>query len=150
MKKKSVFFEALKNNSGFTLIEILIVLAIGALIMSFVGSNVIRRYDQARVDGTKIQIRQLGVILDDLRRVCGRYPTTEEGLDALVKAPATLNCKNYDPEGFIKEKRVPDDAWNRPFIYISDGNLYEIKSLGADGKEGGEGVNKDISSKALD
>ncbi|NBU20354.1 type II secretion system protein GspG [bacterium] len=150
MKKRPELSELLKQNSGFTLIEILIVLAIGALIMSFVGGNVIRRYDQARVDGTKIQIRQLGVILDDFRRVCGRYPTTEEGLDALIKAPTNLNCKNYDPEGFIKDKRVPDDAWNRAFIYISDGNTYEIKSLGADGKEGGEGVNKDISSKALD
>ena len=84
MKKRPELSELLKQNSGFTLIEILIVLAIGALIMSFVGGNVIRRYDQARVDGTKIQIRQLGVILDDFRRVCGRYPTTEEGLDALM------------------------------------------------------------------
>jgi general secretion pathway protein G len=140
---------SINNESGFTLIEMMIVLAIIGLVMSFVGTNIIRRYDQSRVDGTKIQIRQLGVVLDDFRRVCGRYPTTVEGLDALIKAPQSLNCKNYDPEGFLKERKIPEDAWGRPFLYESDGNKYVVKSLGANGKGDGEGVNKAITSDDL-
>jgi general secretion pathway protein G len=136
------------KEAGFTLIEMMIVLAIIALVMGFVGTNVIRKYDQSRVDATKIQMKQLGVILDDFRRVCGYYPSTEQGLDALVKAPTGgRQCKNYDPEGFLK--KVPQDAWNNDFVYISDGSKYTLKSLGADGKEGGDGFNKDISSDEL-
>jgi general secretion pathway protein G len=143
-------FKHTRNDvSGFTLIEMMIVMAIIALIAGFVGTKVIRRYDESRVNATRIQIRQLGVILDDFRRVCGAYPTTEQGLDSLVKAPtAGRLCKNYDPEGFIK--KVPQDAWNNDFVYVSDGSKYTIKSLGADGKEGGEGFDKDISSDDLD
>ncbi len=139
----------LMRESGFTLIEMMIVMAIIALIAGFVGTKVIRRYDESRVSATKIQIKQLGIILDDFRRVCGFYPTTEQSLDALVKAPTSGRlCKNYDPEGFIK--RVPEDAWLHEFVYISDGSKYVIKSLGADGKEGGEGFDKDISSEDID
>lgn len=137
------------KQAGFTLIEMMIVMAIIALIAGFVGTKIMRRFDEAKVSSTKIQIKQLSVILDDFRRVCGFYPTTEQGLDALVKAPTGgRQCKNYDPEGFMK--RVPQDAWNRDFVFISDGNKYVIKSLGADGKEGGDGIDKDISSDDVD
>jgi general secretion pathway protein G len=146
MRKKTLLSK--QAEAGFTLIEMMIVLAIIALVMGFVGTNVIRRYDESRVNATKIQIRQLMVILDDFRRVCGFYPSTEQGLDALVKAPTGRACKNYDPAGFIK--KVPQDAWGKDFVYSSDGNKIEIKSLGADGKEGGEGFDKDISSNDLD
>lgn len=135
-----------KPQQGFSLIEMLIVIALMALVGTFVATNVIRKYDQAKVDATRIQMRQMGVIMDDFRRVCGFYPTTEQGLDALVKAPAGRECKNYDPEGFIKDKKVPRDAWDRDFVYLSDGNKYTLKSLGNDGKEGGDGFDKDISS----
>ena len=141
---------ASNSEAGFTLIEMLIVISIIALVMGFAVTNIMRRYDEAKISATKIQIRQLGVILDDFRRVCERYPSTEENLDALIKAPAGLNCKNYDPEGFIKDRRIPQDSWNHDFIYTSDGGKYVLKSLGADGKEGGDGVNKDISSDDLD
>lgn len=134
------------SEQGFSLIEMLIVIALMALVGTFVAGNVIRKYDQAKVDATKIQIRQLGVILDDFRRVCGFYPTTDQGLDALVKPPVGRECKNYDPEGFIKEKKVPKDAWDNDFVYESDGNKYVLKSLGADNKPGGADVEKDISS----
>lgn len=130
--------------AGFTLIEMMIVLAIIALVMGFVGTNVIRKYDESRVTSTKIQIKQLATILTDFRRVCGFYPTTEQGLDALVKAPGGRTCKNYDPEGFVK--KLPQDAWNNDFMYESDGNKFKITSYGADGKPGGEGFNKDITS----
>lgn len=132
---------------GFSLIEMLIVIAIMALVGTFVVGNVMRRYEEAKVGATKVQIRQLGTVLDDFRRVCGFYPTTDQGLDALVSAPSGRECKNYDPEGFIKGKKVPTDGWDQPFNYESDGNKYVIKSLGADNKEGGEGFDKDLSSE---
>ena len=135
--------------AGFTLIEMLIVIALIGMIMAFVGTNVIRKFDQSRVDGTKIIIRNLGLALDDFRRVCGFYPTGDQGLEALIKAPSGRECKNYDSEGFIKGGKVPKDAWSNDFVYTSDGNKYVIKSLGADNAEGGEGFNKDISSDDL-
>jgi len=147
-QKRNMTSRVGNDESGFTLIEMMIVLAIIALVMGFVGTKVIRRFDESKVSATKIQIKQLSVILDDFRRVCGFYPTTEQNLDALVKAPVGRTCKNYDPEGFVK--KVPQDAWNHDFIYTSDGNKFEIKSLGADGKEGGDGFDKDISSNDLD
>lgn len=131
---------------GFSLIEMLIVMALMALVGTFVATNVIRKYDQAKVDAAKIQIKQLGVILDDFRRVCGFYPTTADGLEALIKPPTSRECKNYDPEGFIKDRKVPLDPWNNNFFYESDGAKYVLKSYGSDGKEGGDGFDKDISS----
>jgi len=135
------------GQSGFTLMEMLIVIALIGMMATFVGINVMKRYDESKVETTKIQIKQLGVVLEDFKRVCNFYPTTEQGLDALVKKPEGRECKNYDPDGFLK--KVPEDAWGHEFVYVSDGNKYVIKSLGADGQEGGEGFNKDISSEDL-
>lgn len=135
------------DSSGFSLIEMLIVIALMALVGTFVASNVIRKYDMAKVDATRIQIKQLGVILDDFRRVCGFYPTTDQGLDALIRAPGGRECKNYDPEGFIKEKKVPKDAWSNDFVYESDGNRYTLKSLGKDGRPEGSDLDADINSE---
>ena len=137
------------THQGFTLIEMMIVVAIIGLLMAVVGLNVNKRLDEARVETTKNQIRQLGLILDDFKRVCGRYPTLEQGLDALIKKENAGDCKNYDPAGYIQGGKLPEDAWNHDFIYTSDGVKYEIKSLGSDGKEGGDGINKDISSNDL-
>lgn len=149
MKLKHRLSRYLRQESGFTLIEMMIVLAIIALVGSFVTTKIIRHFDEAKVTATKIQIRQLGTILDDFRRVCSFYPTTDQGLDALVHAPSGgRTCKNYDPEGFIK--KVPQDSWSHDFIYESDGNKYKITSYGADGQPGGDGFNKDITSDDLD
>ena len=129
----------LDKQAGFTLVEMMIVISIIALIAGFVTTNVMRKFEEAKVSATRIQIKQMGMMLDDFRRVCGRYPTTEEGLDALVQLPPSITCKNFDPEGFVKGKKVPQDAWNKPFEYISDGQKFAIKSKG-------EGAHKDISS----
>lgn len=145
MKQTKTWQHTLRTQDGFSLIEMMIVLAIIALIMSFVGTNVMRRYEESKLSATKIQIRQLGVILDDFRRVCNRYPTTDEGLDALIKAPASLQCRNYDVEGFIKDKKVPRDPWDKEFDYSSDGNKYVLKSIGAK-----ERLNKEVDSDHLD
>lgn len=131
--------------AGFTLIELLIVIAVIGMIGTLVATNVMSRFEEAKVGATKAQIRQLGVVLDDFRRVCGFYPTTEQGLDALSKAPQGRECKNYDPEGFVKH--VPMDGWGNPFVYESDGNKYVLKSLGSDNAPGGTGAAADLSSE---
>jgi len=134
------------TQEGFTLIEMLVVFALIGLIATFVGGNLISKLNSSKVDATKIQMRQLGVLLDDFNRVCGFYPNTEQGLEALIKAPAGRECKNYDPEGFIKNGKLPKDAWDNPFLYESDGRKYRITSLGADNKPGGDGNDKDLNS----
>jgi len=127
----------------------LIVIALIGVIMTLVSSNIIGKFNSAKVDTTKIQMRQLGVILDDFNRVCGFYPTTDQGLDALVKAPSGRECKNYDPAGFIKDGKVPKDGWGNDFLYESEGSKYKLSSLGADNKVGGEGNDKDLASDDL-
>jgi general secretion pathway protein G len=140
----------LSNEKGFTLTEMLIVIALIAMVGTFVTVNVMSKYNKSKADATKIQMKQLGVILDDFRRDCGFYPTMEQGLDALVHKPGGRECKNYDPEGYIKGGKVPKDGFGFEFGYSSDGNKFQIKSLGNDGKEGGEGIDKDITSDELD
>lgn len=135
------------DESGMTLIEMLIVITLIGIVMGLVGLNVTKRLDEGKQNTTIIQIKQLGNALDDFRRVCGFYPMSDQGLDALVSAPAGRECKGYDPDGFLKTKKVPKDAWNNEFIYTSDGNKYVIRSLGNDRAEGGEGIAKDLSSE---
>lgn len=130
---------------GFTLTEMLIVIALIALVGTFVTSNIIARFNEGKVKATKIQIKQLGAVLDDYRRVCGRYPTTDQGLDALVNKPsAPPECKNWGPESFVK--KVPKDGFDNDFAYESDGSIMKITSLGNDNAAGGEGIDKDITS----
>lgn len=141
----------LSNQQGFTLTELLIVIALIALIGTFVTGNVINKYTKSKVDATKIQMKGLGTILDDFRRECGFYPLTDQGLDALVAKPTNgRECKGYSPEGYIKNGKVPKDGFGNEFMYESDGNKFVIKSLGNDNKEGGEGFDKDILSSELD
>lgn len=141
----------LKDTRGFSLIEMLIVISLIGLIGTWLATNVGNKLQKAKVDGTKIQMRQLGVYLEDFRRVCGFYPTTEQGLDALVSAPSGgRQCKNYDPDGFVKDRKIPKDGWDADFMYESDGGKYVIRSFGADARAGGSGVDKDLSSDELD
>jgi general secretion pathway protein G len=136
-----------EREAGFTLIEMMIVVAIIGLIMGMVGLNVMKKFDEARVDTTKNQIRQLTLILADFKRQCGNYPTSEQGLDALVRKENAPNCKNWEP--FVPNSKLPQDAWSRDFLYSASGDDIEVKSLGSDGKDGGDGTSKDISSKEL-
>lgn len=139
------------RTQGFTLIEMLIVVAIIGMIATFVGGQVLSKFDKAKVDSTKIQMRQLSVVLDDYRRECNRYPTADQGLQALLTAPTSEpKCKNYNPDGYLKGNKVPHDAWDGEFQYQSDGNKFTLISLGRDGKEGGEGLDADINSDELD
>lgn len=144
--------KALSNsNRGFTLIEIMLVISLLAIVMGLVGRKLFGTVGRGKVGATKIQIKQIEGNLDTYRVDCNFYPTTEQGgLKALIEAPTTgRKCPNYNPAGYNNEKKkLPVDAWGNEYIYTCDDGInYEIKSLGADGVEGGEGDNADISSK---
>jgi general secretion pathway protein G len=132
------------EEAGFTLIELLIVIAVIGMIGTLVATNVMGRFEEAKIGTTKEQIRSLGLVLDDFKRVCNFYPTTDQGLDALTKAPQGRECKNYPTDNFTKH--IPKDGWGNDYVYESDGNKYVLKSLGADNAPGGTGNNQDISS----
>ena len=131
--------------SGFTLIELLVVLAILALLAGLVGSQVIGYLGRAKSDTARLQVEQLGQSLDLFMIDVGRYPTSEEGLEALVKAPKNASSW-YGP--YLKKGAVPKDPWGRDYVYRSPGEhgAYDLYSLGADGTEGGDGENTDITS----
>ena len=129
---------------GFTLIELLIVIAILGLLAALVVPNVIGQGEEAKRKLVCIQQKALKDALDSFKITMGTYPTTEEGLKALIQNPNPQKYKNYPVDGFLKDKKLPKDPWQRDYIYINNNGNIEIISLGADGKEGGEGENKDI------
>lgn len=135
------------SQSGFTLTEMLIVVIIIALIGTFVTTNLISRYNQTRVDATRIQMKNLSGILEQYHLDCGSYPSSDQGLESLVSKPADSKCGRYLPGGYIKNGEVPKDGFGNDFYYFSDGKSFEIRSLGADNKEGGDGIDGDVSSK---
>lgn len=149
-ESKTAARRVLKSQAGLSLVEILIALTLLAVAGTFVVTNVIDSLREGEIKSTKIQIGRLGDILTDYKRKCGMYPTTEQGLDALLSAPTTgRECRRYPPNGFIDGNNIPEDPWGYEFFYESDGRTYEIISYGPDGAEGGEGVDADISSKDL-
>jgi len=139
-----------KNKKGFTIIEILLVMVLLGLVASFLGRNIFSSFSRGQVNAAKLAIKRVEGDLDRFRLDCNFYPTTEQGLAALANAPTSgRQCPNYDPSGYQGGKKAaPKDPWGNAFVYTNDDGLnYEIKSLGADGVEGGEGENADISSK---
>jgi len=139
----------LKNQKGLSLVEILIALTLLALAGTFVVSNVFDSLREGEINSAKIQIQKIGEILTDYRRKCGKYPLTDQGLDALVTSPGEDACRRYPPNGFIKDGKIPMDPWDNEFFYESDGRKYTIISYGPDGLEGGEEYDTDISSEDL-
>ena len=150
MFKRNDVKTVLQSQRGMSLVEILIALTLLALAGTFVVGQVFQSLEEGRVSSAKIQIQKMGELLRDYRRKCGLYPSTEQGLDALVQAPTTgKECRRYPPNGFIDGK-VPLDPWDNEFVYESSGKKYELISLGADGIDGGEDeFDKDISSKDI-
>jgi general secretion pathway protein G len=137
------------NNGGFTLIEIMIVVVILALLAAIVAPKIIGRSDDAKIADAKVQIRQLESALKLYKLDNGVYPSTEQGMKALVEKPASGQIpKNYRAEGYLESKSLPQDPWKDDYIYISPGEHgdYDLCSYGADGAKGGEGINADICS----
>ena len=127
---------------GFTLIELLVVLAILTLLAGLVGPRVLNQLGGAKSKTAGVQIADLDKSLELFKLDVGRYPTTEEGLESLVKRPGTVNGWT----GPYHKGGVPSDPWGRPYRYASPGPSggIEILSLGADGAPGGEGEHADV------
>ncbi|MBU0592641.1 MAG: type II secretion system major pseudopilin GspG [Gammaproteobacteria bacterium] len=134
-----------RHQWGFTLIELLVVLVILGLLASLAGPKVINYLGGAKSDSAKLQIEEFGASLDLFKLETGRYPSTQEGLQALVQQPSGLVGWNGP---YLKKKMVPKDPWGNEYRYVSPGQYgaYDLSSLGGDNKEGGESENKDVSS----
>jgi len=132
------------KEAGFTLIELLVVIIILGLLSALVAPKFFNKIDKAKLKTAKTQIELLGTALDDFRLDNGRYPTTEEGLQALREKPEGLD----EWDGPYLPKPVPKDPWGHAYQYKSPGEHgpYDLYSFGADGTEGGEKENKDIVS----
>jgi len=134
---------------GFTLIELLVVMIIIGLLAALVAPRMFGRVGKAKQQAAQAQIENLGGALKLFRLDVGRYPTTEEGLEALRTNPGDVPRWN----GPYTEKEIPKDPWGNPYVYVSPGEHgdYDLISYGADNSPGGEGENKDIVSwKGLD
>lgn len=136
----------MKRQRGFTLIEILVVVMILGLLISLAAPRIIGRTDDARIVKAKADIKALEEALALYRLDSSIYPTTEQGLQALIEKPASGTIpRNWREDGYLE--RVPLDPWDNEFLYASDGRAYVLRSLGADGAEGGEGPDADIDSR---
>ena len=137
----------LKRNAGFSLVEILVVLVIMGLLISVVAPTVLNQADEARVQKAQADFKAIETALKIYRLDNYVYPTTEQGLEALVE-PSTLDPepRNFREGGYLEE--VPVDPWGRPYLYLSPGENKEIDiyTLGADGLSGGEDQNADIGN----
>lgn len=133
----------IRNQEGFTLVELIVVMVIIGMLAALVFPKLIPKVGKGKVSAAKAQVELLGQALDQFRLDTGRYPTTAEGLNALLTDPGVPNW-----DGPYLKKAVPNDPWGRPYSYQAPGSHgdYDISSLGADGAPGGEGENKDINS----
>jgi general secretion pathway protein G len=134
----------MRDSSGFTLVELLVVMIIIGLLAALVGPRFIRQEEKAKVKAAQAQVELLSTALDTFRLDLGRYPTTEEGLQALRQNPGGL--ERWD--GPYLKKEVPLDPWGKSYVYKSPGEhgAFDLLSYGADGVSGGEGDNRDITS----
>lgn len=133
------------REAGLTLVEMIVVLAIIALVAALIVPNVIGRPDEARVTVANTDIRTISAALKMYRLDNGDYPTTEQGLAALAKKPTTGPVPaNWSAEGYLPQ--VPQDPWGHPYVYQSPApGGFALKSLGKDGKPGGEGLDADLT-----
>lgn len=131
------------NRKGFTLIELLVVMVILGMLAALVGPQIFGKVGKGKQSAARTQIEMLGQALDSYRLDIGKYPTTSEGLNALVTNPG---AQGWD--GSYLKKGVPNDPWQKPYQYQSPGSHgdYDMFSYGADGAAGGEGENKDVNS----
>ena len=131
---------SMRRSKGFTLIELLVVLAILTLLAGLVGPRVLGQLGGAKAKTAAVQIADLDKSLELFKLDVGRYPTTQEGLQALVVKPGAVNGWN----GPYLKGGVPSDPWGNPYRYANNGGAIEIISLGADGAAGGDGENADV------
>jgi len=134
----------MKHQAGFTLIELIVVVMIIGLLAGLVAPQFMKQSERAEAKTAKAQIELFGTALDTFRLDVGRYPTSQEGLAALMQKPG--GADRWD--GPYLRKDLPPDPWGKPYVYKSPGDhgAYDILSYGADGVAGGDGNNRDITS----
>jgi general secretion pathway protein G len=141
------------NNRGFTLIELMVVIVILGILAGLIVPRIMSRPEEAKQAKARIQIESLETALKLYRLDNGNYPTTEQGIQALVEAPTVgALAKKWREGGYLEKGKVPKDPWGNDYVYLSPGSQgdYEIISYGADGEQGGEGKDKDISSRDVE
>ena len=142
-----------KGNSGFTLIELMVVIVILGILAGLIIPRIMGRPEEARRMKAQIQIESMETALKLYKLDNGAYPTTEQGLQALVEPPTVGELSRAWREGgYLEKGKVPGDPWDNEYIYLSPGvhGEYDLVSYGADGEAGGEGKDKDINSWELD
>ena len=134
-----------RTANGFTLIELLVVLAIIGLLAGLVGPQVIKHLGESKTKAAKLQIEELSSALDMYRLDVGHYPSSEEGLGALVEQPASAAYWNGP---YLRKKKMPEDPWHNAYHYVTPGEhgKFDIFTYGADDAEGGEGEDRDVNS----
>ena len=132
------------QRSAFTLMELMIVIIILGLLAALVMPSLTGKSEEAKQKLVCIQMKNISQALKMFKVDNGRYPTTEEGLEALIKNPSSDELPNYAKSGYLEDSNLPKDPWGHPFVYLEEDGNPEIISLGADGKEGGTEENKDI------
>jgi len=135
---------------GFTLIEVLVVGVIMGLLIGLIGPNVLGQVDKAKVTTARADMSTLSSALDMYKLDNNRYPTTDQGLEALISKPSSSPVpNNWNSQGYLKGTEIPMDPWDGEYLYFSpgdDGRPYEIISLGADNSEGGSDFDADLSN----
>ena len=135
---------------AFTLIELMVVIVILGILAAFVVPRLTRRPEEARVTKAKIEISNLEQALELYYLDNGMYPSTEQGLTALIEKPQVGDLpQNWQEGGYLAKGKLPNDPWGNPYIYISPGvynSDYDLYSLGKDGQDGGEGYDADITN----
>lgn len=131
------------HGRGFTLIELMVVLAILGLLAGLVGPQVMKHLDESKSRAARLQVEDLAAALDLYRLENGRYPTEEQGLLALIEAPSGTATWNGP---YLRKRRLPMDPWGQDYRYRVPGTSgpYDLYTLGADNQEGGDGENRDI------
>jgi len=133
------------SESGFTLLELLVVLGIIAMLAGIVGPQVMKHMGESKTKAAKVQIEDLAATLDMYKLDVGTYPSSDEGLKALIETPDSSKRWNGP---YLRKSKIPLDPWQQEYHYVSPGEhgKFDIYTFGADNKEGGEGEDQDIVS----
>jgi general secretion pathway protein G len=141
------------QTGGFTLLELLVVLVIIGILASYIGPKLMGHPEEARRTKAVLQIKALETALKTYRLDNGFYPSTDQGLQALVEAPASGKIPpRWRAGGYLEKRAVPVDPWGAPYVYLSPGvhGDFDLSSLGADGEPGGEDAARDIHNWQID